>query len=437
MPHGEAPGRRRQTARADASGPRRAVASTGACATASADQRSAGNCGGPAHFVGRTGAWTWWKARAKGCRVLHTADVVIIGAGIIGCATARALARRGAGRVVVIDRGEPGAEASNAAAGLLSLASGRDSRGALFELKRAGMALYPALVEELRAETAIDVEYGGAPLAELAFTSREAERLDRFAQRRIDQGFAIERLDGDAVRQAYPEVNPAVRLGVRFHDERTINNGRLVEALHAAAVKSGVEFRLGAPVRRIGLDGRRVVRLEVGGDDFSPGHVVVAAGAWSAEIGEMLGVPIPVRGDRGEMFALKPRAALRQPLVWRDGYLVPRPNGDVLIGATTARGAMEKAVTARNAALLLGRAVRMVPSLGSAPVVRVWSGIRPWSLLGRPIIGPVAGLQNVAVACGHHRNGILLAPVTAQLIAELIMDRATSVPIQPFCHRPY
>jgi glycine oxidase len=368
--------------------------------------------------------------------VSATPDIAIVGAGVIGCATARALARRGAGRIVVIDRGEPGAEASNAAAGLLTVVSLRGRGGALFELKRASAALFPALAEAVRAESGIDVHYDRTPLLELAFTSREAEQLDRLARRRLEQGFRVERLDGAAVRAAHPEVNPAVRLGVRFADDAAIDNRRLVEALHASAVAAGVEFRLGTPLRGIEARYGRVLRLDIGAERLSPGHVVVAAGAWSRGIGRLLRARIPVRSDRGEMLAVRPKTPLPQAIAWGEGYLIPRADGEVLIGSTSAPGAMEKTITARHAALLLNRAVRMVPSLADAPVVRVWAGLRPLCTLGRPIIGPLRGFTNVTLACGHHRAGILLAPLTAQLVAELIVDGATSVPIQPFCYRP-
>ncbi len=254
--------------------------------------------------------------------------------------------------------------------------------------------------------------------------------------RRREQGFTIERLDAEQVRERHPEVNPAVRRGAWFADDHAVNNTRLVEALHASARARGVEFRLGAPVTRIDVEQGRVMAVEAGGERVVPGQLVVAAGAWSAAVGALLGVKIPVRADRGEMVAVRPRVPLGLTLSWGDGYLVPRRDGEVLIGSTSARGASEKVVSARAAATLLGRAVRMVPTLADATLVRTWAGLRPLSTLRRPIIGPLRGFTNVTLACGHHRSGILLAPITAQLVAELLLHDATSIPLQPFCYRP-
>lgn len=367
---------------------------------------------------------------------LSTPDFAIIGGGIIGCSIARALAMRGAGRIVVLERGEPGAEASAAAAGVLAVASGRGPRGALFDLKRASAALFPALAAELAEETGIDVEYSSYGLLDLAFTSRDAERVDRLVARRCEDGMVAELLDGDEVRARYPDVNPAVRRGAWFADDRSINNTLLVQALAESARRRGVEIRAGSPVQRIARTGDRLERLQAGGEEIAAGHVVVAAGAWSAQVGALFGVKIPVRSDRGEMVAVRPRTPLAVTLSWRDGYLVPRADGEVLIGSTSARDETTKVVTARAAAILLGRAVRMVPSLADASLVRSWAGLRPLSTLQRPMLGRVSGLSNVSLACGHHRNGILLAPITAQLVSEMLIDGSTSIPLQPFCYRP-
>jgi glycine oxidase len=231
-------------------------------------------------------------------------------------------------------------------------------------------------------------------------------------------------------------VNPAIRRGAWFADDRAVNNTRLVEALHVSARARGVEFRLDSAVTQIETQRGRVTGVAAGGDRFTPGHLIVAAGAWSAAVGALFGVRIPVRTDRGEMVAVRPRTPLGVTLSWRDGYLVPRADGEVLVGSTSLRGATDKLVSAGAAATLLGRAVRMMPALGNAPLVRSWAGLRPLSTLRRPIIGPLRGFANVTLACGHHRSGILLAPITAQLVAELLLDQATSIPIHPFCYRP-
>jgi glycine oxidase len=362
-------------------------------------------------------------------------DVAIVGAGVIGCAIAYELACARAGHIVVIDRGQPGAEASNASAGLLPVASSRAPRGVLFELRRAGASLFPQLAATLLDDSGIDVEYRTQGLLELAFSEAEAGAITGLAARRREQGFEVRGLDPAAVAEIEPAVNPAIRSAVLFPSDCAVNSERLVAALQLAGERRGVEFRLGAPLTGVESAGTRVVAITAGGERLMPRWLVVAAGVWSREVGALLRSKVPVRPDRGEMVALRPRVTLSHTVVWKDGYLVPRNDGEVLVGSTSARGVSDKTVTAKSLALLLRRAIRMVPALEEATLVRAWAGLRPCSLLRRPIIGPARGYENVILATGHHRSGILLAPITAQLVRELITCGATSISLQPFCHK--
>ena len=362
-------------------------------------------------------------------------DIVIVGAGVIGCAIAYELARAGAGRIVVLDRGQPGGEASNASAGLLAVASSRAPGGVLFGLRRTSAALFPELAVALKEDSGVDVEYRQAGLLELAFTEADARSLARLASRRREQGFRAQELDTQATVTIEPGVNTSLHTAILFPDDCSVNSERLVAALYRAAQRRGVEFRLGAAVTDVETAGARAVAITVNGERLASAWVVVAAGVWSREVGALLRLKIPVRPDRGEMIALRPEEPLTHTVVYNDGYLIPRNDGEVLVGATSARGESDKIVTAKSLALLLGRAIRMVPALEDATLVRAWAGLRPCSTLRRPIIGPARGFENVLLATGHHRSGILLAPVTAKLITELITQRATSVSLQPFCHK--
>lgn len=364
-----------------------------------------------------------------------SADFVIAGAGVIGCAIAHALAQAGAGRIIVVERATPGSEASGAAAGLLAVASTKSPRGVLFELRRASAAMFPQLVETLRGETGIDLEYSSHGTLDLAFTARDAARLERLVARRREQGFAAELLDPGQALSHEPAANPTVRSAGHFPDDRSIHNGRFVEALHSAAGRRGVDFRLGSELNGVEYAKGRVSSVRIGVDRVRIGHLIIAAGVWSREVASLLRVNVPVRPDRGEMLALRPKAPLRRILSWNDGYLVPRADGEVLVGSTSARGVEEKVVTASSMELLLRRAVRMVPELADATLLRTWAGLRPLSTLRRPVIGPLRDFENVTLASGHHRSGILLAPITAKLVTELLVQGVTSIPIQPFRYR--
>lgn len=361
--------------------------------------------------------------------------IVIVGAGVIGCAIAYALACAGITRIVVIDSGQPGGEASNAAAGVLAVASSRAPRGVLFELRRASAALFPAWVAGLENETGIDVGYRAHGLLELAFSDTEAQTLRGLVKRRQEQGLEAQDIDVATASALEPSINRDAVHAALFPADRSVNNERLVAALYKAAVSRGVVFQLGASVTAVETVANRVTAVVAGGQRLAVDRLVIAAGLGSRAVGALLRLRVPVRPDKGEMVAVRTATPITRTLVWRDGYLVPRSNGELLIGSTSARGESDKTVTEKAVTLLLRRAARMVPELADPTVLRSWAGVRPCSALRRPIIGPARGYTNVVIATGHHRNGILLAPITAQLVTELMTRGATSISIQPFCHK--
>ncbi len=369
-----------------------------------------------------------------GLRV-HPVDVVIVGAGVIGSNIAYTLSRCSRLRIVLIDRGTPGCEASSAAAGVLAVASSRARRGVLLELRRRSAALYPDLVAALEDETGIGLGYRRAGLLSLACAEAEAEELRDLVCHRTAQGLRCEALDRAAVASFEPAVSPAVHGGVFFPDDASIDNVRLVAALVAAARQRGVELRSQTAVRAIAAEGA-TVQVRCDDEVFEAPVVVVAAGAWSAELLAGCGLKVPIRPARGEMLAVRPAGwTLRHIVSAGHGYLVPREGGEVLIGSTTAFDGLDKRVTSAGVAMLLAAAARVVPAVGDAAVLRTWAGLRPCSTIRRPIIARLPGCERVILAAGHHRNGILLAPITATLVAEMITGGSPSMPLRPFGYR--
>ena len=356
-------------------------------------------------------------------------DVVVVGAGAIGCAAALELARAGL-RVSVVERGRPGCEASGASAGILDAVF--EEPGPLAELARASRMLYPDLAEELRAVAGVDIELGRAGHLHLLMSDAEARKL---AQQGAWQGAGGERfqfLPGDEVHRLEPRISPEVRGAVHFSGNRWVNPGRLVAGLVQAAALRGVSFRLGSAVEELIREGGRVVGVR--GRDFAieAGAVVLAAGAWS---GRIAGVPgaLEVRPVKGQILALGTLpAVIRHVLYHGETYLVPRAGGEVLVGATVEEAGYDKTVTAEAVRGLLADAIAAVPALAEAPFVRAWAGLRPMVRDGEPVIGPWPDLPGLYVAAGHFRKGILLAPITARLIRELLVDGRTSLPIGPF-----
>jgi len=363
------------------------------------------------------------------------ADVVIIGAGAIGCAIAHRLSRATDLRVVVVERGTPGCEASNAAAGVLAVASGHARKGVLLGLRHRSAQMFPALVAELEAETGIPLGYRQDGSISLAFSKPEAVELKEMVEHRNGQGMRCSLLAPSEARQLEPSLNPECRAAALFPEDCSIDSACLVRALVQAAEQRGVEFRLQTTVRSLSARNESV-DLDLDSGQLEARHAIVAAGAWSAELLAATGLKVPLRPAHGEMAAVRPQTwTLRHVVTANPGYLVPRADGEVLIGSTTAFLGFEKRVTSEGMAALMARAETMVPDIGGTVPLRAWSGLRPCPTIRRPIIGFLPGLERVLLATGHHRNGILLAPITAQLVTELITGASPSVAMQPFRFR--
>lgn len=348
------------------------------------------------------------------------ADVVIVGGGLIGCALAAELAARGRS-VTVLERAEPGTEASGAAAGMLAPQSEARSRDAFFELSLESRDLYAGWARGLAEESGVDVGYRKTGLLHCRFESDSAES---FAWQRASGLSVLARRREDLALEAGGLLSPEVRDAVFFPDEAAVDPRRLTRAAWLAAVRRGAVVRTGTAVLGFRIE-RGICRgVETDSGPVEAEATVDAAGAWAAFEGR-LPLPLPVEPVRGQIVELSlPGQPLETIVASEDVYLVARPDGTVLLGSTAERVGFQKAVTAEAVARLIAAATRLVPSLGQARFVTAWSGLRPGTPDGLPVLGgsPVRGLF---FAAGHFRHGILLAPATALILADLLTGGPT------------
>jgi glycine oxidase len=364
-------------------------------------------------------------------RARPSADVAIIGAGIIGCALACELATAGA-RVVVLDRGEPGAEASSAAAGMLGPRAECDAPGPLLALGVASLALYPALIERVRAVTGIDPEYQRDGILYVALDTAAERLLSTRARWQRRAGFAVERVSARDAHRLEPGMCDEVRSAVRFPDDHRLDNARLTRALAVAAATLGAELRGGCQVRAIECARGRAVAVHTSDDRIAAGAVVNAAGAWAEQLAPPA-TALPVRPIRGQMVSLSiGRPLFRHAIYSHAVYLVPRRDGRVLAGSTYEDAGFDKRVTAAAVAAIVAAAVRLAPALADASFTTAWAGLRPGTPDNLPILGRDPHVERLYYATGHYRNGILLAPVTARALRELVLDGRTSYDLEPF-----
>lgn len=360
-------------------------------------------------------------------------DVLIVGGGIIGCASALALARRGLG-VTVVEAGTPGREATWAAGGMLSPLGEAGEEGPFLELASASFERWPTWIDDVREASGVPVEYRREGRLEVALDDAAAETLRAGYRRRRQAGAGVEWLDPAEALREEPALADTLRGAVLIADDHAVDNRALGQAAWAAAAAAGARFRTGERVAFVLSEGGRAAgALLVGGERIPAGKVVVAAGCWSGSLGG-LPAPLPVEPVRGQMAAADtvPPPIRRVVVVPGSAYLVPRAAGQVVIGATVERAGYHKATTLAGVRNLLAAAVRAVPALGEAPLAAAWAGLRPGTPDDLPIMGEDPDMPGLFYATGHYRNGILLAPVTAAVVEASVLGEEPPLPLDPF-----
>lgn len=362
--------------------------------------------------------------------VAGEADVIVLGGGIVGLSAARALAADGA-RVLVIERGRVGEEASGAAAGMLLAQADTEARSPLLEIALLARARHATLAVELQQETGLSVERSAHGVLELAFTESEDAVLRERADWQRARGLSVEALSGGEIRDAEPNLSPAVRSGLFFADDRRVDNVRLVSALAASAVARGASLLCGRPVTRLVLEGGRVAGVWAGPEHFAAPAVVNATGAWAGLIpGDPQPPPIePVRGHI-VAFDLVP-GLLRHVVCSHRGYLVPRGDGRLLAGSTVERAGFDKSVTAGALQAVLAIALEIAPALADVRIAESWAGLRPGTPDGLPVVG-MGAAPGLIHAAGLFRNGILLGPLIGEAAARLAQGRDAGMDLSAF-----
>lgn len=362
-------------------------------------------------------------------------DAAIIGGGVIGCAIAWRLGQAGM-RVVVIERGEVGREASWAAGGMLAPLAEADQADAFFELAVASRAMYAELARELREVTGIDIEYRTEGTLYLAFTDKDEEELGQRWQWQQAAGLNVKKLNAECARKLEPTLNPKLRWALQFPDDHQVNNRRLLTALEAAARQAGVEFWTSTEATALEISNAQISGVETTKRNITTNTVVIAAGGWSSLLratDDEAVIDFSVEPVRGQMIALEmPTPALQHVVYSGRGYLIPRLGGYVIAGSTTEKVGYDKRNTAGGIAAIIDLAIEIAPHLSQQAIVEIWAGLRPRTSDDWPILGKDSRIGGLVYATGHYRNGILLTPITAKAISELVLHGESTCNIKPF-----
>ena len=345
-------------------------------------------------------------------------NVTIAGAGVVGCAIAHELAARGA-RVRVLDSRVPGGGATRASAGILAPhIEGHDRT--LLSLCLRSLGMYDEFLDRVASDSGDAVEYERNGTIQIATTLDEANTLKRAARSLGEAGVERRLLDAGDVRRSEPSVTAEAVAGLHILSHGHVAASDLTRALVAAAMRHRATFDVGAAVA---IEGGDVARVRTSGEVVESDAVIIAAGSWSTSVDGVRAVPGSVKPIRGQLLQLRLPERPAAHVIWGSQcYLVPRRDGAVLVGATMEDVGFDERATSAGVQQLLDGALTLMPALRDAAFEEVRVGLRPKTGDELPAVGASSTMPHVFYATGHYRNGVLLAPLTARLVADLVLD---------------
>ncbi len=378
-------------------------------------------------------------------------DVIVVGAGVVGSAVAYYCAKRGLS-VTLIDQPKRGRATSASAGGLWPLGESlgigcgvilaRNSPGTpsppplpreFLEFALASNAMFPPLADELREKSGIDIEFERSSLLYLMYDETDEAYAERLLSGHPDLRGHIEQLSAAEVAAAEPALTRRLRGALRFVGDDQVNPYRTADALRGAARACGARVMTHTEVLGLVVEGGRVAGVETRAGRIGGGVVVNAAGAWAPEIARTAGIDLPVHPVRGQILASEALPELLHACIsTSDCYLAQKAHGEIIAGSTTEKAGFDASVTPDAMRGIARGAVRALPALADVTVKRAWSGFRPGTPDELPILGPVDGVPGYLNACGHFRTGILTAPLTGLLLAEIAAGVPPSHPVGPY-----
>ena len=362
-------------------------------------------------------------------------DILILGGGVIGLSLARRLRKLGVQKIAVIEKNPAcGSEASHAAAGMLAPQSEADDASDFFRFCAESRDLYPQFARELFDETGVDIELDRNGTLYLAFIEADAAELEkRFAWQRAAD-LKVEKLNAREILQIEPNVSPDTLFGLFFPNDWQVENRKLITALRKFAEANGVNIYAGSEVKKLTIENGKISGAETAHQKFSAGTVVLATGAWTSFVKiENYDLPLKVAPVRGQMLSFQTAERVFSKVIYTPrGYIVPRRDGRILAGATVENVGFDKAVTDSGEDFLRRNACEIAPRLANLTVTEKWAGLRPRAADGLPVLGAFSEIENLLIATAHYRNGILLAPKTAEILARKIAENFASKYLEIF-----
>lgn len=350
----------------------------------------------------------------------QTSDVAIAGGGVIGLSLAYELARQGL-RVTILEKSEIGQESSWAGAGILAPQAEMEEAGSLAQLLLASRKIYPEFVKTVSSGSGVPVDFNICGLLLVALTAEHQRELQERKERQTSLGLPVQELSQREVLELEPALNSKMLSALYFASEGYVDNRQLIEALRVGCLQLGVRMVCGCQVTSVELKAGKAAGFQSNLGIWPAAHCVIAAGSWSGQVATGLPYPLPIKPARGQIVAVKMLApAVKRVVYSPECYLVPRSDGRLLLGSTVEWVGYDRRVTLEGIQQITTAALAVSPAIRSSSFLSCWAGLRPFCEGGSPVLGTTE-IEGLHVATGHFRNGLLLAPITARLMSELIL----------------
>lgn len=347
-------------------------------------------------------------------------DAVIVGGGINGSSIAFQLAKRGY-KVAVLDKGKIAGKASGAAAGILGAQTELAEDGPLFQLACKSRSMYRSLIPELEDLSQVHIGYQNKGVYKVAANKEEEQALKRLIESQQTAGEQAEWFSIDDLIHREPFVSNKLKGAMYIPNDGQVQAYELSLAFAKASIAIGAEIYEYTHVIDFILKDEKVYGVRTSQGEFLADSVIVASGAWSREILERTGLSLPIIPVKGECFSVKVEKPLVQGTIFSHGcYIVPKQSGRLVVGATVKVNSFDEKVTFEGISMLMEKAQNLVPDIANTEWEGAWTGIRPQSADGQPFLGQHPACEGLYIAAGHFRNGILLAPATGELMADIL-----------------
>ncbi|UFT98555.1 glycine oxidase ThiO [Radiobacillus kanasensis] len=359
-------------------------------------------------------------------------DVIVVGAGVIGGAIAYTLSKRGA-KVLVLEKDHLASKASSAAAGMLAAQAELDGEGPLFPLAKKSRSMFPKLALEIKEVSGIDMELVNKGMLKVALNEQQKNDFQRIVTMQQDSGEQAEWLSGEEVKEKEPTLSEDVLGGMYLEKDGQLEARQLTLGFLKSATALGALIKENVEVKSFTYKNGKVTGVATNEGTFVSDKVIVACGAWSSQLLSNTGLSLDTYPVKGECFSVITHRPLLSSTVFSEGcYLVPKKGGRLVVGATIKPNTFNQQVTLGGISTLMDKAKILMPQIVEAEWERAWSSIRPQTVDGLPYLGHHPEYAGLLIATGHYRNGILLSPITGEVIADLVEGITPSVDITPF-----